>query len=110
MEIKPVDYIFPVTRQVIQLTPEMFDEDGWEFEFWMEDLGFKARRLVKGGGFSSHGPAPEFIGAYFYPLYTEFDETPKEARYGDYLILDGGSIEVMTKEQFEAAGAVPATK
>lgn len=105
--IKTQDFEFKVTRQVLQLTPEMLPN--YEIEFFMENLGFKCRELS--AGFGSWGTEdPEFIGIWFRPMGDDEADTI-EAKFGDYIVINGyRDAYVLTAEQFAAQGATPVAK
>lgn len=105
MDITGQTYSFTVQREVIEVTPALFEEP-YAFEFWMDDRGFKAQQKMK-GYFYRGDEEPEFTGVEFRKL-GDRDSEVQEASYGDFIVFTHwGKAEVMTAEQFAAAKAVP---
>lgn len=105
--ITPQDFEFKVTRQVIQLTPEMIPD--YEIEFFMEEFGFRCRGQVS--GFGSWGTEdPEYIGVYFRDAYDE-DAENVDVKFGDYIVINGyRDAYVLTADEFAKSGATPVVK
>lgn len=105
--IQAQEFEFKVTRQVIQLTPEMIPH--YEIEFFMEEFGFRCRGQVKGYG-SWGTEEPEYIGVYFRDMYDDEAENV-EVKFGDYIVInDYRDAYVLTAEEFAASGATPVVK
>ena len=103
MDIKSTTYDFTVQREVIQITPELFALP-YEFEFWMDDRGFKARQKMKGYWYPAN-EEPEYSGVEFQRLGHPDSET-QIAEYGDYIVFEHwGAATVMTAEEFAASTA-----
>jgi hypothetical protein len=102
--IKTQDFDFKVTRQVLQLTPEMIPN--YEIEFFMEEFGLRCR--PKTSGYGSWGTEdPEYTGVYFRDSYDEDAETV-HAKFGDYIVINGyRDAYVLTAEEFTKSGATP---
>lgn len=104
MDITTQNYNFIVQREVIEITPALFEET-YAFELWMEDKGFKARQKMK-GYFYRGDEEPEFIGVEFRKLGDQDGET-QIALYGDFIVFTHwGSATVMTADEFAAANPV----
>lgn len=105
--IQAQEFEFKVTRQVIQLTPEMLPN--YEIEFFMENFGFKCRGDVK--SFGSWGTEdPEYIGVAFRDMHDEESEVV-HVKFGDYIVINGyRDAYVLTAKEFAQSGATPVAK
>ena len=101
-KIQTQSFDFKVTRQVLQLTPEMLPN--YRIEFFMEEFGLRCRGDVSGYG-SWGTEDPEYIGVYFRDMYDDGAENV-HVKFGDYIVINGyRDAYVLTAEEFAKSGA-----